>query len=262
MVPSHIGSIFVRRWGLAVNKSLRRLWIAAGYHDKMGSAEVLPPPGGGFRRLYHLTTAEYAISNIVFHRIKVARFSQMNDPFELSASHGSNRPDQEKERKAREGLDEKFGALCFSQNWTDPVLWSHYAARHRGVCLGFDVKQATQVVYTSSRPADGFKNLETVKEVVLRTKFKSWEYEKEWRRLVQLGNATKEGDLHFCPFDDTLRLAEVILGPLCSLNIDALRSAVEKHGPDAVAFRSQLAFNSFNVVPDESTVPSYPHSGT
>ncbi len=56
-----------------MNKSLRRLWVAAGYHEKMGSAEVLPPPGGGFRRLYHQTTAEYAISNIVFHRIKVAR---------------------------------------------------------------------------------------------------------------------------------------------------------------------------------------------
>jgi hypothetical protein len=117
------------------NKELRQLWRHAGYSEKAGSAAVVPPPSVEFRRLYHLTSADHAISNIVFHRLKVARFSQMNDPFELWASHGSNRPEQPHERDTREEVDKISGALCFSEDWTDPVLWSHYAAQHRGMCL-------------------------------------------------------------------------------------------------------------------------------
>src|SRR4051812_20082149 len=37
--------------------------------------------------------------------------------------------------------DSRRGLVCFSRNWIDPVLWSHYAQRHRGLCLGFDVKR-------------------------------------------------------------------------------------------------------------------------
>jgi hypothetical protein len=28
-----------------------------------------------------------------------------------------------------------------SRSWENPVLWSHYAEGHKGVCLGFDVKE-------------------------------------------------------------------------------------------------------------------------
>lgn len=31
------------------------------------------------------------------------------------------------------------GLLCFSDNWKSPVMWAHYAAKHHGICLGFDV---------------------------------------------------------------------------------------------------------------------------
>ena len=70
---------------MPLNNHLRALWRERGYPDGMGSAAVVPPPPKGIRRLYHLTSAEYAISNIVFNRLKVARFSDLNDPFELSA---------------------------------------------------------------------------------------------------------------------------------------------------------------------------------
>jgi hypothetical protein len=68
---------------MAYNEHLRQQWIDKGYSRNMGSAAVVPPPPQGFRRLYHLTSAEYAISAIVFGRLKLARFAQLNDPFEL-----------------------------------------------------------------------------------------------------------------------------------------------------------------------------------
>jgi len=36
-------------------------------------------------------------------------------------------------------LAQERGLLRFSRDWHNPVLWSHYASRHTGLCLGFDV---------------------------------------------------------------------------------------------------------------------------
>src|SRR4030081_1161388 len=44
----------------------------------MGSAAVVPPSTGRLSPPYHLAPAEYAISNIVFGRLKVARFASLN----------------------------------------------------------------------------------------------------------------------------------------------------------------------------------------
>ena len=31
--------------------------------------------------------------------------------------------------------------LCFSRNWDNLLLWSHYGDSHTGVCLGFDIAE-------------------------------------------------------------------------------------------------------------------------
>src|SRR3954469_6816556 len=162
----------------------------------MGSAAVVPPPPLGFRRLYHLTTAEYAISNIVFGRLKVATFSTLNDPFELLA-----RSALEWRAQAlldnKHVMDQKNGLLCFSEDWTDPVLWTHYAANHRGVCLGFDLKDgfAEKITYQDDRLRDEeflSKTDQEVLHLLLYTKFTSWKYEREWRVLLKLADVAHE----------------------------------------------------------------------
>jgi hypothetical protein len=50
----------------------------------MGSAVVVPPPPG-ILRVYHFTSAEFAKDDIVHRRVKVARISELNDPFEFLA---------------------------------------------------------------------------------------------------------------------------------------------------------------------------------
>jgi hypothetical protein len=51
------------------------------------SSQAETPEGNsspdGFKRVYYLTPAQFAISNVALQRIKVARFSDLNDPFEL-----------------------------------------------------------------------------------------------------------------------------------------------------------------------------------
>src|SRR5687767_14278862 len=90
-------------------------------------------------RVYHLSNAEFALSNIALRRIKISRFSDLNDPFELLGANLKDKNYREAFRLTRDELHNDKGLLCFSRSWGNPVLWSHYADKHRGICLGFDV---------------------------------------------------------------------------------------------------------------------------
>jgi Protein of unknown function (DUF2971) len=240
-----------------LNTHLREQWVARGYYAHAASAAVVPPPPEGFRRAYHLMAAEHAISNIVFSRMKIARFRELNDPFELS--YLTVRGSIQRSRLAKHNADvnNRFGVVCFSADWIDPVLWSHYGSKHRGIALGFDLHEgdARKVTYQSKRI--GFPS-EIVPEDVLKhlaTKFKSWEYEREWRIFVELQAAQHDGEMYFERFSERMRLREVVLGPMCALPLEATRELVNTHHKDVVTIKSRLADKHYSVVPEESTVP-------
>src|SRR5271154_5959350 len=90
-------------------------------------------------RRYHFTSAEYALDNLRNRRLKIAQFDDLNDPFELKSVDlsGAGHAAEFDQFKAKMAL--KFGVLCFNEKWDDILHWSHYADRHRGACLGFDV---------------------------------------------------------------------------------------------------------------------------
>jgi len=224
----------------------------------MASAAVSHPPAEGYRRLYHFATAEHAISNIAFGRIKVARFSEMNDPFELLAFRRGT-INQRQFSEYRTLVEQTCGALCFSANWADPVLWTHYSQKHRGICLGFDVKEglAEEVSYAAERLSLKLgaeeKLDEETKRLLIYTKFQSWGYEQEWRAIVELSAMRKEGSLYFYPFNNDLNLVEVVLGQICGLNVVATRALVNKHYDAVHTFQSRIASQWFDIVPNEPT---------
>jgi hypothetical protein len=244
---------------MAYNEHLRQQWIDKGYSRNMGSAAVVPPPPQGFRRLYHLTSAEYAISAIVFGRLKLARFAQLNDPFELLAQSTLGTRLRSGLLEYKNKMNQDYGLLCLSEDWTDPVLWTHYAAKHRGICLGFDVKDgfAKKIAYQKLRLSQddaGNKSEDEILDFLLYTKFESWSYEKEWRVLLNLVEVTSESDLYFYEFDERLKLTEVVLGAECGSSPDKVRKLVSAHHPVANTIQARLAFGSFNIVPDEKTI--------
>jgi hypothetical protein len=167
-------------------------------------------------------------------------------------------------RDFKSTYDSHTGLLCFSADWTNPVLWSHYGQKHRGICLGFNIKRsrAEKVRYKDKRLlaelGDEEQPLEIDKKLqklLLCTKYRHWRYEEERRVFVKLEDAKREGRLYFCPIDEDLQLAEVILGPQCDLPTDEVRDLTKARHPNAITFRSRLAFKFFSVVPMESTVP-------
>jgi len=232
----------------------------------MGSAEVMRPPPENVLRVYYLTSADHATSDIALNRIKAYRFQELNDPFELLALNyrESGLGRQLNDFKAE--YDRTRALLCFSRNWTDPVLWSHYGAKHRGICLGFDLARSTdlyEVEYHDQRVAsevqdkkDRSRLPEDLKRQLLRTKFKNWQYEEEVRVIVGLEELQREGSRHFYAFNSKLKLREVILGALCDHSLDNLRRLTELLQPGAVVYKARLAFKSFNVVPNKRTLPT------
>ena len=230
----------------------------------MGSAVAARPPrDASYLRVYHLTSADYAMSDLALGRLKVARFSDLNDPFELIAVNFKERPVRRVARDFKSAYDAHSGLLCFSEDWTEPVLWSHYGAKHRGIGLGFNVpRQLLQKVrYEAERllsKLDENDNPMTLpteqQEILLCTKYGGWRYEQEQRRFVLLADALVEGALHFIPFGKELQLAEVIIGPECTIAVTEVRRLVDSLYPGAVTFKARLAFKFFKIVPNEQEI--------
>src|SRR5262249_45909331 len=92
----------------------------------------------------------------------------------------------------------------------------------------------------------------------IRTKFKSWEYEREWRIFVPLVSAQHDGEIFFESFSDRLRLREVILGTMCTLPLQATRQLVDAHQKEVVRIKSRLADKYYSVVRKKNSVPYIP----
>ncbi|HBP0149879.1 TPA: DUF2971 domain-containing protein [Pseudomonas aeruginosa] len=249
---------------MPANRNLREKWTNAGYKPDMGSAVAsLPPTNHEMIRLYNLNKAEHALSNLENSRIKISTFNDLNDPFELLAANFKESISRKIFRDWKSTTNEKTGIICFSGDWSEPVMWSHYADKHKGICLGFNVnkKIVQKINYQPDRLMIELKSdtnpehlPNELKDSLLCTKSSGWSYEEEYRTFLELKPELKTEDLYFRELDEDIELAEVILGPLCDKPISTIRSLVASKYPKAVVFQARLAFQSFKVVPDERTV--------
>lgn len=207
-------------------------------------------------RAYHLMSEKWALESLHKKRLKLALFDDMNDPFELLGVELGSPQDRLDFQTLKDEMSRTVGVLCFSKAWNNPVLWSHYADKHRGLCLGFDIPDdwAVEVSYTGARlkaelehslPSD--KN-SSFGHKLLTTKFSHWRYEKEVRTIIRLEDSHFEGKLHFLPYCNALRLREVIIGPRSSLTAEQVAEKIAPCPSDVEITKASLAFRSFRVV--------------
>jgi len=209
-------------------------------------------------RVYHLSDAQHALNNIALWRIKISRFSDLNDPFELLGINLMDQNLREAFRSTKERLDKNNGLLCFSQSWGNPVLWSHYADKHRGICLGFDIpdKLLTKVNYNkkllsiTDKKTGNLLNAKLIMSELLRSKFIDWKYEDETRFFVKLDHKTAEAGLYFMPFSKILRLKEIILGPLCELSMENIRNLASIYPHKIDVIKARIAYSTYKVIRD------------
>jgi hypothetical protein len=204
-------------------------------------------------RAYHLLSSHHALDNLRRRRLKIARLDDLNDPFDLWALA---QPDQKVRmalRLFRREVSQHFGMVCFSLSWQNPLLWSHYGDRHRGMALGFDLNPAKckKVKYVKERPQLRKVDL-TVAHELLFTKYVDWRYEEEIRTFLNLNDIDPATNLYFADFCDDCVLREAIVGPLCDVTEQGLREVLGDFNPDKVNLtKTRLAFNSFRVVTDQ-----------
>jgi len=88
---------------------------------------------------------------------------------------------------------------CFSKNDKSILMWSHYANEHRGICLCFQFGKGwisnniRKVEYVDEiYPLEAFdKNIESKVRKSLYKKFSVWEYEQEYRILLNVNEFGK-----------------------------------------------------------------------
>lgn len=200
-------------------------------------------------RTYHFISANYGLDNIKHQRLKISQIDCLNDPFELWAVAQPKSELRTAFKRVKKQLAATRGVLCFSLSCRNPLLWSHYADRHRGIVLGFDVENEMleRVKYVKERPILKEINIELARSLLL-TKYLDWQYEQEARVFTTLQDPDSSGR-YFVPFSEKLSLREVIVGPLSSVTKKELNDALGSVSTVSLK-KTRLAFKTFEVVTD------------
>lgn len=192
-------------------------------------------------RLYHYLCAKYAKDNLKKGRLKISQLDKTNDSFDLELIAYDNQVEERRFRPALNDIKKDFGCICFSENCGNPSMWDRYADNYKGLCLGFDIddKLLKKVNYENRRrnimefphiyeyirqcnPNNFDHNHQNEMLMILRSKSRIWEHEKEWRvwnRLNKSETHPVAGELYFFDFDKRcgkqMVLREILVGFRC-----------------------------------------------
>lgn len=210
--------------------------------------------------LYHYLPTEYAIDDLIRKRLKVSIINEVNDPFEHFAIRMRDPAIRKAFRVMKNVLSSRNGILCFSATWRNPMLWSHYADRHKGMCLGFEIPDhyLAKVFYSKNRldlpfevNAQNWANdpgsIQKM-QTLINTKSVHWRYEQEYRLFPQLEEyeIIDGKKMYFCNFGDELKVVEVIVGCRNDLTKEYLQSVVKND--EVKLTKGRMAYDSFRIV--------------
>jgi hypothetical protein len=199
-------------------------------------------------RVYHFINSEYGLKDLRERRLKISRIMELNDPFEFLGADLSNREFRKAMKATKKALSKTRGILCFSANWINPVQWTHYADRHRGICLGFDIPDdhLSKVDYVPERLSANGKITEDLMLKFLTTKFIHWAYEEEYRLFLALEQ--EENGLFYVDFSEDIKLSQLIIGAHSSVTRAEVKEALGEDMAGVEVFKARAAFRRFEIV--------------
>ena len=98
-------------------------------------------------------------------------------------------------------LTKDFRIVCFSANCKDIKMWSHYGNNNKGICISYDLNKWDEFIYPviyMDEPIDvtelckSDNNIQLAVLISVISKFRDWEYEKEWRRIFYLEDSKEK----------------------------------------------------------------------
>lgn len=140
-------------------------------------------------------------------------------------------------------------------------MWAHYAEKHFGVCLGFDVGElngeaiASAVSYHPQRlrfEVDHDDSLlgidDKFVQALLFTKAHEWSYEREYRVTVNLEHRDESTGHYYVDFSPLLQLREVILGARNEMPVGQMAKLVRGNAAPVQIFKARAAPQEFAMV--------------
>jgi Protein of unknown function (DUF2971) len=218
------------------------------------------------KRIYKFMSAQYGLSNLEKRRLKVSTIDDdLNDPFDLASIDLTDPIIENAIAALIPGWRGKNGLLCFSRNWDNLLLWSHYGASHTGLCLGFDIPDGP--------PGDAYDidvhyqpnllqingpddvNFDLVTRL-LRTKHESWSYEQEVRLFIGINDPPDANGLWWYDFGPKLELKEVIAGVQCvPRDLQALADILKGYGNTVKCSWAYMRKDAFLLVRHDFSPP-------
>lgn len=206
-------------------------------------------------KVFYFTSSEYALQNIDRSRIKISRFDNLNDPFELLGIELTDKNVRDALKQEKSLIATNLGLICFSTDWQNPVHWGHYANNHKGICLGFEINddRLHKVDYVKKRLSTDFFHNSDRQEKLLTTKFSHWSYEQEQRVIINLNQRIPDSNgLYFEEFSESIVLKEVIIGCESSIKQKDIAELCKSNNHRVRIFNSRAAFREFKIVWDRS----------
>jgi len=157
---------------------------------------------------------------------------------------------EKKSREATRLFLRTRGVSCFSETNNEILMWSHYSKSHTGFCLEFDTlftpfSEAREVKYKKIFPELNSMNALVEKkdfnaEILLLTKYKSWQYEKEWRIFHQ-----KKSVLFKYP---PQALTSIYFGAKMPLaHCEIIATLIHIQSPDTIFYKADKSTSSFKL---------------
>lgn len=219
--------------------------------------------------LYRYLKAHRVIDALRDRRLRVSRYSDLNDPFEYTIWPITDDPSLRDAglyaiKQHTDRLYEAFGIISMSAEIRDPVMWSHYADKHQGIALEFDFphnEELYSLVYSHALPifdVSKFMNEITNGDYVLSVlrgalarKSLSWGYEREHRIHCNLReHCEKDGENYFFPLPDGI-LKRVILGVNCKKSMTDVEQALKAGGFDNIPIvQSRKSETAYEILTD------------
>ncbi len=210
-------------------------------------------------RVYYMTSAKWGEVILCERRLKLARFGELNDPFELSLIDNQPRETRKVAKLIRDHFQSTIGVICFGASWASPVMWAHYADKHAGVALGFDVVDAllSKIEYADKKirvPLGSHLPMHGMSEALLNkirmTKATDWSYEREYRVESELKEKDPTTGLYYVDFGTQVELREVIVGQRCTWTAATIRPMLGAAVASVRICKARPAFGKFEMVED------------
>lgn len=160
-------------------------------------------------------------------------------------------------REETRTMADTFGVLSLTTDPTSLLMWSYYADKHAGFCVGYDLRVLCETVnevhkaYALSRVKyrkdipdlrpEKYSNTIDLVVDMLRIKAKDWEHEQEYRLILDGKNEAT------IPLPKSA-IAEVIVGARMPQNdVNEIAGFLERHGLSSALRRARLEEDKYAI---------------